>query len=182
MAAHWPINHRLLALWRTLSGIAGAYVLVFGIAGLVETWGTPFFGRESTWALGLRTNLAFSVLSVIMGAVVLSGAVIGGNYDRMVNLIGGTVFLVAGIVMLTVLQTDLNLLNFTVATCVVSFLIGLTMLTTGLYGQVGTHEQKHAEEAFRHGGVDPAAHVWQREQEQPHRPADESQPELHRFG
>ncbi len=179
--AHMPINHRLLGLWRTLSALAGAYVLGFGIVGLTATWDTPFFGRQSTWVLGLRTNLAFSVLSVLVGAVVFAGALVGGNLDRRVNLMGGIVFLVAGIVMMTLMQTSLNLLNFTMATCIVSFLIGLVLLTTGLYGQVGPPHRRHAEEAYRHGGVDPMGHVWQREQEQPHRPVEPDEADLHRF-
>lgn len=174
--AHTPVNHHLLPLYRFVAGLAGAYVLVFGIVGLVQTWGTPVFGHESTWVLGLRTNLAFSILSIVAGTVILGGAIVGGILDMYINLAGGAVFLVAGLAMMTLMQTDANFLNFTIATCVLSFVIGLILLTAGLYGKVGPPEQVHAEEAFRHGGVDPMAHAWQQEQEQPHRPADE-----HRF-
>jgi hypothetical protein len=174
--AHTPVNHHLLPLYRFFAGLAGAYVLVFGIVGLVGTWGTPVFGRESTWVLGLRTNLAFSILSIVAGVVILGGAIVGGNLDMYINLAGGAVFLIAGLAMMTLMQTDANFLNFTIATCVLSFVIGLILLTAGLYGRVGLPEQVHAEEAFRHGGVDPMGHAWQQEQEQPHRPADE-----HRF-
>jgi len=174
--AHMPINHHLLGLWRTLAGLAGVYVLVFGIVGVVQTRGTEFFGREDTVVLGLRTNLAFAVLSIVVGAVVLLGALVGGNLDRLINLVGGIVFLSAGLIMLTVERTDANILNFTVATCIVSFLIGLVLLAAGLYGRVGSTDQQHAEEAYRHGGIDPEGHVWQHGQEQPHRPEDE-----HRF-
>jgi hypothetical protein len=113
--------------------------------------------------------------------VVVAGAVIGGNFDRVVNLTGGVIFLTAGLVMMTVMQTDANLLNFTMSTCIVSFLIGMVLGSAGLYGRVGPPQARQAEEAFRHGGHDPHTHVWQREQEQPHRPADEEEPELHRF-
>lgn len=165
MAEHLPINHPLLPFYRLLAGAAGLYVLVFGIVGLVRTWGEPLFGRGDTWALGLRTNLAFSLLSVVVGAIVLVGAMVGGNIARYVNLAGGVVFLVAGMLMMAVLQTDANVLNFTIATCVVSFIIGLVLGTTGLYGKVGSSEERFAEEAFRHGGYDPATHVWQKEQQ-----------------
>ena len=40
--------------------------------------------------------------------------------------------------MMTLLQTDLNLLGFTMATCIVSFVIGLVLLTAGLYGKTGS--------------------------------------------
>jgi hypothetical protein len=164
MAEHLPVNHPLLRFYRLLAGVAGLYVLAFGILGLIETWGTSLFGREDTWVLGLRTNLAFSLLSVVVGAVVLVGALAGGNADRYINLAGGVIFLLSGMAMMTVLQTDANLLNFTIATCVVSFIIGVVLGTAGLYGKVGSAEERSAEEAFRHGGYDPKTHAWQKEQ------------------
>lgn len=178
---HLPVNHRLQPLYRTLAGLAGAYILAFGIVGLVVTWDTPFFGRQSSWVLGLRTNLAFSVLSIVVGAVVVVGALIGRNVDRMINLVGGVVFTLAGLFMMTLLQTDLNLLNFTMATCIASFIIGLVFGVAGLFGKVGPPEEVRAEEAFRHGGYDPVTHAWQHTQEQPHRPTDPHEPEHHRF-
>ncbi|HZN20183.1 MAG TPA: DUF4383 domain-containing protein [Micromonosporaceae bacterium] len=180
--AHMPINHPMRPLYRALAGLAAIYVLVFGLVGLAETWGEPLFGREPTHALGLRTNLAFSLLSVLVGIVVLAGLLVGRNVDRFIHLWGGCVFLGVGILMLALLQTDANFLNFTVATCIVSFVIGLVLFSAGLYGRVGSHEDERAEEAFRHGGIDPLEHTWQEEQAQPHRLADESRPELHRFG
>lgn len=177
---HLPVNHHLRPLYRTLAGLAGMYILAFGIFGLVQTWGTPFFGRQSTSVLGLRTNLAFSLLSIVVGAIVVVGAFIGRNVDRMINLVGGMVFLLAGMFMMLLLQTNLNLLNFTMATCIASFVIGLVLAVAGLFGKVGGPEDVHAEEAFRHGGYDPITHVWQGEQ-QPHRPADTEEPEHHRF-
>lgn len=180
--AHMPINHPMRPVYRVLAGLAALYILVFGIVGLAETWGGELFGRENTHALGLRTNLAFSALSVLAGVVVLLGLGIGRNVDRFIHLWGGCVFLGVGILMLAVLQTDANFLNFTVATCIVSFIIGLVFFSAGLYGRVGSHEDERAEEAFRHGGIDPLEHTWQEEQAQPHRPADSSEPELHRSG
>lgn len=177
---HLPVNHPLRPLYRTLAAFAGAYILVFGIVGLVETWGTPLFGRQPTWVLGLRTNLAFSLLSIVAGAVVLVAAVIGRNVARTVNLVAGVVFLLAGLFMMALLQTELNLLNFTIATCVMSFIFGLTFGIAGLFGKVGTGADVLAEEAFRHGGYDPVRHVWQGEQHPP-RPGDPSEPERHRF-
>lgn len=149
--AHIPVNHHLRTFYRVLAGLAALYVLVFGIAGLVETSGTPLFGREDTEALGLQTNLAFSLLSIVAGAIVLAGALIGRNVDRMTNLIAGVVFLVAGIAMMALLQTDANFLNFTIATCIVSFVLGSVFGVAGLYGKVGPVEEQEGEEAYRHG-------------------------------
>ena len=148
--SHLPVNHHLRPLYRVLSALAALYVLVFGVVGLIETSGTPLFGREETYALGLRTNLAFSLLSIVAGVIILAAAVIGRNVDQKVNMVGGYAFMVIGMAMLALLETDANVLNFSVATCVVSFVIGLALLIAGLYGKVGTREDAEAEEAFRH--------------------------------
>lgn len=135
--AHTSVNHPLRPLHRILAGLAGLYVLVFGIVGTVKTSGTEAFGNPPEYALGLRTNLAFSVISIVAGLVIIAVTAIGRNLDHKVNQAAGYGFVVVGFLMLTLLQTDANILNFSVATCVVSFVIGLVLLTAGLYSKVG---------------------------------------------
>src|SRR3982074_2269112 len=110
--AHIPINHPLRPLYRALSGLSGLYVLIFGIVGYIRTSDLDFFARHGEWVLGLRTNPAFSVLSIVAGAAVLAGALIGRNLFPLLNLAAGIVFLIAGIVMMLLLQTDANILAF----------------------------------------------------------------------
>jgi hypothetical protein len=153
VAPHLPINHPLRPLYRLFAGLAALYVLTFGIVGLVRTMGTGFFGREHTYALGLHTNVAFSVLSIVVGALVLAGVLYGRNRDHYINLAGGFVFLLAGVGMLAVLRTSANFLNFTVTTCLASYAIGLALLISGLYGRVGQCHEAEQEEAFRHRGA-----------------------------
>jgi hypothetical protein len=154
---HLPINHRLSGFYRFLAALAGIFLLVFGIVGAVQTLGDPLFDRADVTALGLRTNLAFALLSVAVGVVVLLGAFIGGNIAHYLNLFGGGVFWLSGLVMLVLLQTEANLLNFQVATCIVSFLIGTLLVLAGLYGKRGTAEEEQAEDEFRHSSRGPAA-------------------------
>ncbi len=154
---HLPINHRLAGFYRFLAGLVGLYVLLFGILGAALVWGDPLFDRGGTLSFGLRTNLAFSLLSIVVGVIVLLGSVIGGNPAHYLNLFGGGVFWLAGLVMLVLLQTEANILNFTVSTCVVSFLIGTVLVLAGLYGKRGTAAEEAAEDAFRHSGRGPAA-------------------------
>jgi Domain of unknown function (DUF4383) len=154
--AHFPINHHLQPLYRTLAGLAGLYVLVFGIVGVVQTRGLPLFAQDGLPAvLGLHTNRAFAIVSIVAGVVLLGGAIIGGRLDHGINLVVAFVFLIAGFAMLVVLQSSLNVLGFSIATCVVSFVIGMVLFTAGLYGKVGTAEDIRREELFRHGrGLD----------------------------
>jgi hypothetical protein len=147
--AHIPINHPARTLYRVISGLVGLYILIFGVFGIIETAGDPLFGRGSDYALGLRTNLAFSIVSVFFGIVIMIGASRRGNLGHLMNLTAGVVFLVVGLVMLTVLQTDANILNFSVATVVVSLIFGLVTLATGLYDKVGPAEHAEQERRYR---------------------------------
>lgn len=157
--AHIPVNHPARGLYRVIAGFIGLYVLVFGIVGVVQTWGEPLFARDSQWVLGLRTNLAFALASVGFGAMLIFGAVNRGNLGHYLNLTAGGVFLVTSLAMMSVLQTDANFLNFSMSTVVISMLFGLALLATGLYDKVGTEE--HAD-AARHASRHPMV--------RPHRP------------
>lgn len=133
--SHFPVNHPLRPFYRVLAAFAGLYVLGFGAVGIVRAAGSPFFDRGELTVLGLRTNLAFAVASVLAGAVILLAIFVGRNVDYAVNVWGGVAFMVVGTVGLGLLQTDLNVLNFSMATVIVSFVIGMLLFTAGLYGR-----------------------------------------------
>ncbi|MGC5018620.1 DUF4383 domain-containing protein [Micromonospora sp. DT47] len=147
--AHFPVNHPARPLYRVFAGLVGLYILVFGVWGVVQTWGDPLFGRSSNWVLGLRTNLAFSLVSVVFGIVLIIGASRRGNLGHYMNLTAGVVFLVTGIAMMSVLQTGANFLNFSMSTVIVSLIFGLLLLATGLYDKIGSHEHAEAERMNR---------------------------------
>nr|MDT0658118.1 DUF4383 domain-containing protein [Micromonospora sp. DSM 115978] len=149
--AHIPVNHPARPLYRALAGLTGLYVLVFGVVGVWSTWGDPLFDRGDTWALGLRTNLAFALASVAFGAVILFGATHRGNLGHFMNLTAGVVFMVTGLIMMAFLQTGANFLNFSMSTVVVSMLFGLLFLATGLYDKVGPDEHAEAVDRVRRG-------------------------------
>ncbi|MBO4164902.1 MULTISPECIES: DUF4383 domain-containing protein [Micromonospora] len=147
--AHFPVNHPARPLYRVFAGLVGVYILVFGVWGVVQTWGEPLFARGGHWALGLRTNLAFSLVSVLFGLVLIIGASRRGNLGHVMNLTAGVVFMVTGIAMMSVLQTRANVLNFSMSTVIVSLLFGLLLLATGLYDKIGTDEHAEQERADR---------------------------------
>jgi hypothetical protein len=137
---HIPVNHPARPLYRAFAGLTGLYVFVFGIVGVWANWGDPLFERDGGWVLGLRTNLAFSLVSLVFGAALMFGATHRGNLGHFLNLTAGVVFMVTGLVMMAVLETELNILNFSMSTVVVSMLFGLLFLATGLYDKVGPSE------------------------------------------
>lgn len=155
--AHIPINHHLRPLYRAVAALCGLYVLIFGVVIFVRARGLDLFAQDDLpRALLLQGNRAFGILSIVVGVVIFGGALVGGNLDHWINLVGGTVFLVAGMAMMAMLQTDLNFLGYAMSTCIASFIIGLLLLTAGLYGKTGSAADVEREEAFRHGrGPDP---------------------------
>jgi hypothetical protein len=157
---HTPINHPLQPLYRILAGLVGVYVLAFGILGLMRTQGRPFFAQDGLpYVLGLHANRAFAILSIVVGVILVVGAVIGGNLHQRMSLVASVIFLVAGLVMLVLERTNFNFLGFTPATSVVPFIIGTVLLLSGLYGKVGSMLDVRREEDFRHGrGPDPDEH------------------------
>lgn len=133
--SHIPVNHPLRPFYRVLAALAGGYVVAFGVVGLLRAGGSAWFDRGETFALGLRTNLAFALASIVVGSIILIAVFIGRNLDYWVNLLGGTVFLVVGTAMLALIATDLNVLNFSIETVIVSYVVGILLLAAGLYGK-----------------------------------------------
>jgi uncharacterized protein DUF4383 len=144
MLSHLPVNHPLRPLYRIMVGIIGGYSLLFGIVGVTQTRGTALFAQAHLpWVLGLRTNPAFAFLSVVSGAILLIAAAIGRNVGALVYLVGGLIFMTVGVLELALLQTDVNVLGFTMTTCIVSFVFGSVALAAGLYGRVGAAHGVH---------------------------------------
>lgn len=134
--AHYPVNHHLRPVYRALATVIGLAFVVFGLLGAATSWDEPVFDRGAIWTLGLRTNLAWSVLAVLIGGVVLAGVVIGRNvYHRVVTVVGWAL-LVLGVFELAFLQTSVNILNFSMVNVLTCLITGLLLITAGLYGRV----------------------------------------------
>lgn len=150
MAAHFPINHHLRPLYRLLCVVAGLYMLVFGVVGFVQTSGKPFFTQdEAEWVLGLRTNTAFALLSLVAGVVVLGANLIGRNLAHHVNQLAGVVLTVVGMAMLALMQTGANIFAFSMVNVIVTFILAGITGVASLYDRVGSVAAAEAEEQFR---------------------------------
>jgi hypothetical protein len=148
--AHIPINHPLRPLYRAVSGLVGVYLVVFGIVGLIVTAGDGLFGRAGHRVLGEGANLFWSIVCLIVGAIVLATTVLGRNLDTEADKYIGWGMLVVGTYGLATARTDANVLDFTVATVVVTYLVGLLLILAGLYGKVGSEEESRAEQEAAH--------------------------------
>ncbi|WP_030743295.1 DUF4383 domain-containing protein [Streptomyces sp. NRRL S-31] len=132
---HLPVDHRLNRIYRIGAGLIGTFLVVFGILGLINHIG--FFDTGRNAVAGLNTNGTLSVLSVCIGALLLVGMVIGGNFASTLNMVLGVLFLLNGFLFLGLLDTPNNFLAFRIQNVFFSFIVGLLLMTFGMYGRVG---------------------------------------------
>jgi hypothetical protein len=142
--SHIPVNHPLRPIYRALGALAGVYLVVFGVAGLISTAGEGLFGQGDFGALGQGTNLFWSIVSVLVGAIVVIAAAIGKNSDVEVFKYFGWGIIGVGSYSLAFSRTDANFLNHTVGTVVVLYLLGMLLVTAGLYSKVVPSSQTGA--------------------------------------
>jgi len=150
-----PVDHRLAAVYRIGAGLCGAILLVFGILGFTNQLG--FFDTSGTQVAGLSTNGILSLISVVVGLVLIAGAVIGGNVASMLNMTVGSLFLLSGFVHIFILDKGANILDFGMPNVIFSFVMGLLILTFGMYGRV-TGGLPHDNPYWRRRHPEQAAH------------------------
>ncbi|WP_405092335.1 DUF4383 domain-containing protein [Micromonospora sp. NBC_01392] len=142
--AHTPVNHPARPIYRAIGGLVGLYFVVFGGLGIIASAGNDFFAQDDTRVLGQGTNMGFSLLSILIGVVILVGTAIGRNLDVAVNQWLAYTLMVIGLAALAFLQTDANVLNFSIVTVVVVLTLSLVLLVAGMYGKVGTDDEHEA--------------------------------------
>lgn len=136
-----PVNHPARPVYRGLAGLAGLYLVIFAILGVLETSGGEVFAQDDTRVLGQGVNLGSALLLGVIGAAVLIGVGIGRNVDVAINKwLGGWTMIVIGLGSLALEQTDANYLNFNPITCFVTMIIGLLLLAAGMYSKVGSED------------------------------------------
>ena len=133
---HLPVDHRLNTVYRIGAGLIGAFLVVFGVLGLIHHIG--YFDTGGATVTGLNTNGTLSVLSICIGAILLVGMVIGGNVASTLNMVLGILFLLNGFLFLGLLDTPHNFLAFKIQNVLFSFVVGLLLMTFGMYGRVGS--------------------------------------------
>jgi hypothetical protein len=131
---HLPKDHRLGRVYRYGAGLTGLLLLVFGTLGLLDE--LAFFSTKGERVIGLSSNGTLSVISIAAAAVLIAGAVIGGNIASNINLGMGVVFYVSGFVNLALLDTQANFLAFRLQNVMFSFVVGVMLMTFGAYGRV----------------------------------------------
>jgi Domain of unknown function (DUF4383) len=129
-----PVDHRLATVYRYGAGLSGLALLCFGALGFAHQ--LSFFGTSSTTIAGLSSNGALSSVSVVFGLLLVAGAVVGGNVASAINMGVGALFILSGFANLAVMRTSANILGFRMPNVLFSFVMGLVILTFGMYGRV----------------------------------------------
>jgi hypothetical protein len=149
--AHIPVNHPLRPMYRLAGFVAGAYLVVFGILGLIQTAGDGFTGEPADRVLGQGVNLLGAIVSLVAGGLVLLGTVIGRNVDVEIDKYIGWGLLVVGSYALATIRTDANFFGYSIATVVVTYLVGLLLITISLYSKVAAPSKAGAPRQVREG-------------------------------
>ncbi|MQY11332.1 hypothetical protein SRB5_14470 [Streptomyces sp. RB5] len=152
-----PVDHKLSLVYRIGAGLAGLWLIAFGILGLTGEVG--FASKHGDEMMGLSTNGLLGLISVVAGAILLLGVIKGGNFASMLNMVMGGLFLLSGFVNLALLNTEANFLAFKMSNVIFSFCVGLFLLMCGMYGRVSSklpHDNpywrtRHTEDTRRHG-------------------------------
>ena len=126
-------DRRLDVVYRVGSGAIALTLIGFGLAGL--TVRLPLFDTQGEVVAGLSTNGALGFLSVAFGALLMGAAVVGGVYASTVCTVVGTAFVGSGLVNLYLMSTGANILAFSMPNIIFSFVVGLTLMTIGMYGR-----------------------------------------------
>lgn len=134
---HLPADHRLGQVYRWGSILSAVVLLVFGIMGLLDS--IPFFSTTGRHVMGLSSNGLLSVASIVVAVFLLVAARRGGTFASTANMIMGIVFILAGLLGLAVMDTGANFLAFGLPNVFFSFVVGLIMMTFGMYGRVNLY-------------------------------------------
>lgn len=149
--AHNPVNHHLRPLYRAVGFLAGVYLVLFGIVGLIQTSGEDATGANDKLVLGQGANLLLSIIMLVVGAIVVIATVIGRNLDTAADKYLGWALLVLGTYGLAFSRTDANVFGQDIRTVIVTYIVGLALITVSLYSKVAPAAEAGAPRQVREG-------------------------------
>ena len=114
--------------------LMGVILWIFGTLGFVNSLG--FFETTGGEIAGLNSNGLLSAISLIVGTILIASGIRGGQTASTVTAGVGVAFILSGLANLAVLDTGINYLAFTIANVFFSLIVGVMLLTIGLYGRV----------------------------------------------
>ena len=129
-----PAWHPVHVIHRAGAAVLGIGLLVFAVLGFANE--LPMFSTQGQNVLGLSSNGALSLISLVAGCVLVSAAAWTGPTSSAITAIMGALFLASGLVHLAILHTAVNILAFGLANVFFSLAAGMILLVLGCYGRV----------------------------------------------
>jgi Domain of unknown function (DUF4383) len=130
----WRDSRRPLdRLHRIGAVIFGLGLAVFGVLGLVNR--LEPFSTEGQPVLGLSSNGLLSVISLVVGGILVVSGLRGGRTASTILVVIGAAFVLSGVANVLVLDTPLNLLAFRMSNVIFSLVAGALLLFLGAWGR-----------------------------------------------
>ena len=131
--ADGPSTSVVVAVQRGGALVVALTLLVFGVLGFVN--GLSYFSTEGGRVAGLSSNGLLSTVSVVTAVLLVVAAVRSAKTVSTVMVVLGAAFLLSAMLNLAVLETDWNVLAFSMANVIFSICAGLVLLLLGAYGR-----------------------------------------------
>ena len=129
-----PGPHPVHRVHRIGAAAIGLFLVCFAALGFAR--GLAFLATEGPPVLGLSSNGLLATISLVVGAVLLASAAVGGPTASTTSIVLGGLFVLSGVANSLVLGTSWNLLAFQPANIVFSFGVGAALLIMGSYGRI----------------------------------------------
>ena len=126
--------HYVHRVHRIGGALLAAGLVIFGVLGLADM--PTFFSTRGPMVMGMGSNGALAVLSVVVGLVLAVASVRGGPAASTTSLVVGILFLASGFVHLAILDTAANVLAFRLPNVFFSFAAGVVLTSLGAYGRM----------------------------------------------
>lgn len=146
-------DRRLDHLHRVGAVIFGLGLAGFGVLGLLNR--LEMFSTTGRSVLGLSSNGLLSVISIVVGGILVVAGLRGGRLASTVLVVTGVAFVLSGLVNVLVLDTALNLLAFEMSNVIFSFVVGALLLFLGAWGRFTgglSHANPYWQERHDHDG------------------------------
>lgn len=156
-------QHPVFWVHRIGSVVVALILWAFAIAGLVN--GVGFVTTHGARVLGMTSNGLLSTISLVVGAILIVAAALGGRIASTTAAVVGGLFLLSGLLnLIALVHPNLNILAFTMPNVVFSLVVGLVLLGVGLWGRASG--QLPVDNPYRQarGGANPVSRVWHGEQ------------------
>jgi Domain of unknown function (DUF4383) len=129
-----PGPHPVHRLHRVSAAAIGTFLVLFALLGMTRR--LALLATNGSWVLGLSSNGLLSIISLVVGAVLVGSAVRSGQTASTTAIVVGVAFLLSGMANMMVLGTSMNILAFRLSNIIFSVLVGLLLLVMGSYGRI----------------------------------------------